>query len=854
MKNLLIAFAALLLVSSVTLLLISSCKKKDDPIAVDGVTISPATASVAAGATVPLKTTVTPENAADKSLTWNSSDNNIATVAEGVVTGKSAGTAVITAASHSNPDKSASCTVTVTVAVEGVALLAEGGGGGGAGGKRRHPRPWGGGGGVSVATGATLQLTVAVTPENATDKSLTWTSSDDNLATVSADGIVTGRSPGTAIITVASKSNPDKSARCTVTVTAAAVEGVAISPPETSVKGDLTVKLTAIVTPQNVADKSVTWTSGDAGIAIVSADGTVTGKSPGTVTITAVSKSNPSKSASCPVTVTSDIVPLTALGVNPSSVSMLANGTQRLVAIFTPENASDKAVTWTSSNETVAVVSSDGLVTAKAIAGTATITLKSTNRQTISATCLVTVTTTSVAVTGISVDPVTLSLEAGADRQLRAGVTPSGATNQNVTYVSSASSVASVSETGLVRALEAGTAVITVTSVSDATKTARCEVTVTAAPVAVASISVDPVTLSLEAGAARQLRAVVTPENATNQNVTYQSSASSVASVSGTGLVRALGAGTAVITVKSVSDPTKTAACAGTVTDASVAVAGISVEPVTLSLATGTARQLRAVITPENATNQNVTYVSSVPSVASVSGTGLVRALAVGTTVITVTSVSDATKTATCAVTVLSNDASVSAIALGDENFPLTVPSAGGTTTLNNAPRTVASDITAVKVTLTAAAGASIKIGNEAFIIGGTANFSAPVAFTVTAQDGVTVRTYTAAITAYDAASNPYGIYTVAHLNDVRNNKAGSYKMMNNIVLPARDAAGAVATGISDYADKGWLPIAHDAEAGGGGAFTGKFDGGNFFVDNFYINRNAAGDNYTGLFGRTSGA
>src|SRR6218665_3660996 len=126
MKNLLIAFAALLLVSSVTLLLISSCKKKDDPVAVDGVTVSPATASVAAGATVPPKTTGTPENAADKSLTWNSSDNNIATVAGGVVTGRSAGPAVITAASHSNPDKSARCPVSGTGAAEGVALCAEG--------------------------------------------------------------------------------------------------------------------------------------------------------------------------------------------------------------------------------------------------------------------------------------------------------------------------------------------------------------------------------------------------------------------------------------------------------------------------------------------------------------------------------------------------------------------------------------------------------------------------------------------------------------------------------------------------------------------------------------------------------
>ncbi|PGH38217.1 MAG: hypothetical protein CRN43_16520 [Candidatus Nephrothrix sp. EaCA] len=164
-----------------------------------------------------------------------------------------------------------------------------------------------------------------------------------------------------------------------------------------------------------------------------------------------------------------------------------------------------------------------------------------------------------------------------------------------------------------------------------------------------------------------------------------------------------------------------------------------------------------------------------------------------------------------------------------------------------------------MKVNITAAANATIKIGSANFTQGQTVNFSAPAIFTVTAQDGTTVNTYTAAITAYDAASNPYGIYTVAHLNDVRNNKAGSYKMMNNIVLPARDAAGALAAGISDYADKGWLPIAHNASVNFGAVppavtngFTGTFDGGNFSVDNFYINRSDA--NYAGLFGVTSGA
>src|SRR6218665_3451566 len=131
MKNLLIAFAALLLVSSVTLLLISSGKKKDDPVAVDGVTISPSAVSVKVDETAKLTASVTPENDADKSLTWNSSYNNIAPGADGVFTGKSIGTAPVTVTSKSNPSKSAVCAVTV-----------EGGGGGGVrGGATRPPAP-----------------------------------------------------------------------------------------------------------------------------------------------------------------------------------------------------------------------------------------------------------------------------------------------------------------------------------------------------------------------------------------------------------------------------------------------------------------------------------------------------------------------------------------------------------------------------------------------------------------------------------------------------------------------------------------------------------------------------------------
>ncbi|PGH38491.1 MAG: hypothetical protein CRN43_14800, partial [Candidatus Nephrothrix sp. EaCA] len=278
--------------------------------------------------------------------------------------------------------------------------------------------------------------------------------------------------------------------------------------------------------------------------------------------------------------------------------------------------------------------------------------------------------------------------------------------------------------------------------------------------------------------------------------------------------------------------------------DEPIAVDGVTI-PLTATVAVNLTVKLTPTVTPENAADKSVTWISSEPNIAAVADDGTVTGKSPGTAVIKATSKSNPDKSATCTVTVVSADVTVSAITLGNENIPVTVPAAGETAALTNAPRTIFSALAAVKVTLTVAAGASIKIGNEAFVNGGTANFNGPVTFTVTAQDGTTVRTYTAAITPYNAETNPYGIYTAAHLNDVRNDLGASYKMKNDITLPDRNAAGASAVGISDYATAGWAPI--------GATFIGKFDGGGFSVNNFYINRGGNGG-YIGLFGELSGA
>lgn len=153
-------------------------------------------------------------------------------------------------------------------------------------------------------------------------------------------------------------------------------------------------------------------------------------------------------------------------------------------------------------------------------------------------------------VTGVTVSPTTGSITVGgAALELTATVAPEDATNKSVTWSSSDDTIATVSATGEVTAVGAGSATITVTTV-DGSFTASCAVTVSAATVAVTGVTVSPKTDSLAVGDADiTLTATVAPENATNQNVTWSSSSDLIATVSDAGVVHAVGAGEATITV-----------------------------------------------------------------------------------------------------------------------------------------------------------------------------------------------------------------------------------------------------------------------------------------------------------------
>ncbi|GAA6766383.1 hypothetical protein AAFH68_23250 [Flavobacterium sp. CGRL1] len=166
-----------------------------------------------------------------------------------------------------------------------------------------------------------------------------------------------------------------------------------------------------------------------------------------------------------------------------------------------------------------------------------------------------------VAVTGVSVSPTTATVGLGSTQQLNAAIAPANATNQNVTWTSSNTAIATVNASGLVTAVAAGTATITVKTV-DGNKTATSAITVAAIPVSSAAVS--PTSASLYAGNTQQLTVTISPANATNKNVTWSSSNSAAATVNSSGLVTAVSAGTATITATT-QDGNKTASAAITV-------------------------------------------------------------------------------------------------------------------------------------------------------------------------------------------------------------------------------------------------------------------------------------------------
>ena len=444
-------------------------------IKVSSVTVTPSKTELSIGDTQTLSASVLPADASNQSLTWSSDHPEIVTVDSntGEVTAVKEGTAIITASANDGSNQVGRCTITVidSTAVKVTSITIT-------------PDP------AEVELGSTLKLSASVLPTDATNKNVTWSSENPEIATIDeADGTVTPVAAGTTSITATAADGSGTFKTITLTVKPeeepVKVTSVSVSPKTATLAEGETQNLTFTVKPDNAAIKTVTWSSEPESVATVSADGTITAIAEGTAVITAIADDGSAKSDTCTVTVLPEEekpVKAASITVTPDKVSLNAGETKQLTKTIAPEDTTNKNVTWSSSNESVATVTEDGLI--KAIAkGTAVITATAEDGSDVKGTCTVTVTENAtpkiIKVSSIAITPKSVSLKKGAASQLRASIAPSNATNKAVLWASNKSSVASVSQSGLVRAISAGTATITVTTRDGSRKSAVCTITVT---------------------------------------------------------------------------------------------------------------------------------------------------------------------------------------------------------------------------------------------------------------------------------------------------------------------------------------------------------------------------------------
>ncbi len=575
---------------------------------------------------VTLEAMVYPETSNDRSVIWSSSNTKVAKVDQnGTVTGVGAGVATITAKT-TDSGLTAKCVVNVLKKKEVQSIVIDY--------KDETVKS------KTIYTNGTniISLGYTVSPSNATFKDVIWTSSNPAVATVDPMGKVRAVSVGKTVIKCSSEDNPMVTASCTVYVKVRATD-IKISSTSIKVYETKSKTLKATVSPEDASNKSVTWKSSDTKIAKVDSNGKVTGVKAGTAYITATT-ANGKYSVKCKVTVQKTIYSEKVM-LDKSSLTLNDGKSYYLEATVFPDNTTTKTLVWSSSNKKVAEVDQYGEVTA-INPGTAYIYCK-TKDTGVSVRCKVTV--KEVKPTSISFSNKTIEVEYGDIVKLKPTIKPSNATDKTLKWSSSDPSVVKVSQAGNIKGLKAGkSAVITVTT---NTGNFKAQITVKVSPISVKKVSLSRTSVALSKSKTYKLDATVTPSAATNKTLTWTSSNPKVATVDKTGKVTTIKNGTTVITCKSANG--KTATCTITVRD--VKVTDVKLDMTSVLADVGSTFTVKATVIPNNATNQKVVWSSSDKSIAKISSSGKVTAVAPGVCQIIATTV-DGEHTAVCMITV----------------------------------------------------------------------------------------------------------------------------------------------------------------------------------------------------------
>lgn len=487
---------------------------------------------------------------------------------------------------------------------------------------------------AQVRAGGSSTLTPEFDADAGASTQVRWESSDPTIASV-ANGVVTGVRTGSTVIRAISISDPRVSASVQLTVNPAR-SVVVRNVPERVFVGD-EVQLSATLDVDDGESKAVEWSTSAPAVAIVTPSGRLVTVGAGNVVVRVRSIAFDAVRDSVALRVRMPWI----VSVSPGVFSLAPGQTQQLRASVQIDEGMSTNVTWRSADATVAMVASNGMVTAVA-PGTAKIVAVSVADTTLRAEATVSVV---AQVRSVQVQPEAASMVLGGTRQFTASVMGDPGVSAEVIWRSANPSVALVSASGLVTAIATGSTSITAISRADTTRRASGTVTITTG---VRDVDVEPSAVTIGIGEHRQFSAAVSGDPDADTRVQWRTSNGTVASVSASGMVTGVSAGAAVITAVSLADTTRRNNAIVTVQSIPV----VTVSPTSLALELGQMGTLAATVQADAGVSTGVTWRSSNPAVATVNGTGQVTAVGNGSAVVTAVSSADTTRRASATVTV----------------------------------------------------------------------------------------------------------------------------------------------------------------------------------------------------------
>ena len=323
------------------LLLPIICISEESVLQVKSITLSETDIMVMVGQSKTIKAAIEPTNAKSKDLLWSSTEESIATVINGRIEGKSNGECDILCKSNDGSELTAICHVqvkteakSITFAEKKITLVA------------------------GIEDASTTKIIYNINPENASWQEVSWSSSNEAIVSVDANGYAIGLNPGTARVTV-QVVQPTRTIRAQIPISVIhAVENISLSKTELSIPINKRDRINASVLPANAGNKKLLWESSDESIATVD-NGSVLAIGVGECDIVCKTTDGSGVETSCHVCVTQ---PVEKIYVESNKVIVPAQGSIQPEILFEPKNASDKSLIWKSSNESICTVNQNGII------------------------------------------------------------------------------------------------------------------------------------------------------------------------------------------------------------------------------------------------------------------------------------------------------------------------------------------------------------------------------------------------------------------------------------------------------------------------------------------------------------